>query len=147
MNIRSVAAGFAGCLMALLLALPGAQAQGRFPDRTITIIVPFAAGGPTDVVARQLAEAMSRDLGVSVVAENVTGAGGTIGGQRVAQARPDGYTLLLGNIGVATAPYPSTSSPSIAGSTAMSGWTRWRSRPRRRARCWMRCGRASNPVR
>jgi tripartite-type tricarboxylate transporter receptor subunit TctC len=56
------------------------------------------------VVARQVAEAMGRDLGVAVVAENVTGAGGTLGAQRVVQARPDGYTLLLGNIGVATAP-------------------------------------------
>jgi tripartite-type tricarboxylate transporter receptor subunit TctC len=88
---------------ALVAALP-ALAQPRFPDRSITIIVPFAAGGPTDVVARQVAEAMGRDLGVAVVAENVTGAGGTLGAQRVVQARPDGYTLLLGNIGVATAP-------------------------------------------
>jgi tripartite-type tricarboxylate transporter receptor subunit TctC len=94
-------------LLASLLAafhLAPAKAQPRFPGRSITIIVPFAAGGPTDVVARQLAEAMGRDLGVAVVAENVTGAGGTLGAQRVVQARPDGYTLLLGNIGVATAP-------------------------------------------
>lgn len=90
-------------LALLLLALPAA-AQTRFPERTVTIVVPFAAGGPTDVVARQLAEAMGRDLGVSVVAENVTGGGGTIGAQRVVQSRPDGHTLLLGNIGVATAP-------------------------------------------
>ncbi|WP_338664579.1 tripartite tricarboxylate transporter substrate-binding protein [Pararoseomonas sp. SCSIO 73927] len=89
---------------ALMAAFPALAQQARFPDRSITIIVPFAAGGPTDVVARQLAEAMSRDLGVSVVAENVTGAGGTLGAQRVVQARPDGYTLLLGNVGVATAP-------------------------------------------
>jgi tripartite-type tricarboxylate transporter receptor subunit TctC len=94
-------------LAGLLLAnfhLSSAGAQPRFPERSVTIVVPFAAGGPTDVVARQLAEAMGRDLGVAVVAENVTGAGGTLGAQRVVQARPDGYTLLLGNIGVATAP-------------------------------------------
>ncbi|MCK8785968.1 tripartite tricarboxylate transporter substrate-binding protein [Roseomonas sp. NAR14] len=100
MRSRTIGVALAG----LLLALSPAGAQERFPERTVTVIVPFAAGGPTDVVARQLGEAMSRDLGVAVVAENVTGAGGTIGAQRVAQARPDGYTLLLGNVGVATAP-------------------------------------------
>ncbi|MBP0495529.1 tripartite tricarboxylate transporter substrate-binding protein [Pararoseomonas indoligenes] len=89
---------------AVLAAFPALAQQPRFPDKSITVIVPFAAGGPTDVVARQVAEAMSRALGVAVVAENVTGAGGTLGAQRVVQARPDGYTLLLGNIGVATAP-------------------------------------------
>ena len=94
-----------GLLLAALLLDPGrGHAQARFPERPVTIVVPFAAGGPTDVVARQLAEAMGRDLGVAVVVENVTGAGGTLGAQRVVQARPDGYTLLLGNIGVATAP-------------------------------------------
>ena len=111
MNVRSILTRLAGGFAGVLLLLPGAQAQGRFPERTITIIVPFAAGGPTDVVARQLGEAMGRDLGVSVVSENVTGAGGTIGGQRVAQSRPDGYTLLLGNIGVATAPASTATCP------------------------------------
>ncbi|MFT8242947.1 tripartite tricarboxylate transporter substrate-binding protein [Roseomonas sp. BN140053] len=91
-------------LLLLGLQPQSGHAQGRFPDRPITIIVPFAAGGPTDVVARQLGEAMTRDLGVSVVSENVTGAGGTLGAQRVAASRPDGSNLLLGNIGVATAP-------------------------------------------
>ena len=80
---------------------PGAQ---HFPSRTITIIVPFAAGGPTDTVTRLVAEAMGRDLGQTVVVENAGGAGGTIGAQRVAQARPDGYTLLLHHIGMATTP-------------------------------------------
>ncbi len=86
-------------LLALLLAATPALA---FPDRPVALIIPFAAGGPTDVLGRTLAEAMSRGLGVAVTAENVTGAGGTIGGARVANARPDGHTLLLGNIGVAT---------------------------------------------
>ena len=80
------------------------RAQGNYPTRTITIIVPFAAGGPTDTVARLTAEAMGRDLGQTVVVENVGGAGGTLGAARVAQARPDGYTLLLHHIGMATAP-------------------------------------------
>ena len=95
-----------------LLALAGGalaapaigRAQGNYPTRTITIIVPFAAGGPTDTVARLTAEAMGRDLGQTVVVENVGGAGGTLGAGRVAQARPDGYTLLLHHIGMATAP-------------------------------------------
>jgi tripartite-type tricarboxylate transporter receptor subunit TctC len=85
------------------LAAP-AIGQGAYPTRTINIIVPFAAGGPTDTVARLTAEAMGRDLGQTVVVENVGGAGGTLGAARVAQARPDGYTLLLHHIGMATAP-------------------------------------------
>jgi len=82
----------------------GARAQAAFPTRTITVIVPFAAGGPTDTVTRLVAEAMGRELGQTVVVENVGGAGGTIGAQRVATARPDGYTLLLHHIGMATTP-------------------------------------------
>lgn len=85
------------------LAAP-AFAQARYPDRPVTVIVPFAAGGPTDTVARLVAEAMGRDLGGTVVVENVGGAGGTLGAQRVAQARPDGYTLLIHHIGMATIP-------------------------------------------
>lgn len=85
------------------LAAP-ALAQSNFPSRPITMVVPFAAGGPTDTVARLMAEAMGRELGQSVVVENVGGAGGTLGAARVAQARPDGYTLLLHHIGMATIP-------------------------------------------
>ena len=88
---------------ALGFAAAPAAAQ-NFPNRTITIIVPFAAGGPTDTVTRLVAEAMGRDLGHTVVVENVGGAGGTLGAGRVAQARPDGYTLLLHHIGMATTP-------------------------------------------
>ncbi|MBI0537623.1 tripartite tricarboxylate transporter substrate binding protein BugD [Roseomonas sp. KE2513] len=85
--------------------LPGlASAQAGYPNRPVSIIVPFAAGGPTDVVTRLVAELMSRDLGQPVVVENVGGAGGTLGAQRVAQARPDGYTLLLHHIGMGTTP-------------------------------------------
>ena len=86
------------------LGLPRIAGAQQFPGRTITIIVPFAAGGPTDTVTRLVAEAMGRDLGQTVVVENAGGAGGTIGAQRVAQARPDGYTLLLHHIGMATTP-------------------------------------------
>ncbi|HYZ31809.1 MAG TPA: tripartite tricarboxylate transporter substrate-binding protein, partial [Crenalkalicoccus sp.] len=90
-------------LIALALAaLAGAARAEDWPTRPVTMIVPFAAGGPTDVLARALTEPMGRALGQAVVVENLTGAGGTIGAARVAQAKPDGYTILLGNIGVAT---------------------------------------------
>ncbi|WP_135468215.1 tripartite tricarboxylate transporter substrate binding protein BugD [Crenalkalicoccus roseus] len=85
------------------LAAAPAMAQ-QYPTRPVSMVVPFAAGGPTDTVARLLAEAMGRELGQTVVVENVGGAGGTIGAQRVAQARPDGYTILLHHIGMATIP-------------------------------------------
>lgn len=75
-----------------------------FPTRPITVIVPFAAGGPTDTVARLVAEQMGRDLGQAVVVENVGGAGGTLGAQRTASARPDGHTLLIHHIGMSTIP-------------------------------------------
>src|SRR5215218_4662083 len=91
-------------LAPLAAASGGAQAQPAYPTRTLTIIVPFAAGGPTDTVTRLVAEAMGRELGQTVVVENAGGAGGTIGAQRVASARPDGYTLLLHHIGMATTP-------------------------------------------
>lgn len=77
---------------------PPAPAQ-EFPNRTITMIVVFAPGGATDVLARILADHMSRTLGQRVVVENVSGAGGTIGGARGAQAAPDGYTLTVGSLG------------------------------------------------
>jgi tripartite-type tricarboxylate transporter receptor subunit TctC len=100
MRRRLLGAALAG---AALLAAPAVQAQGSWPDQTITMVIPFSPGGPTDAVGRLLAEAMGRDLGVNMVVQNVTGAGGTIGVNRVAQARPDGNTVLLHNIGMATA--------------------------------------------
>ena len=83
------------------LGLGGASAQD-YPTGTITIVVPFSAGGPTDTVTRLIAEPMSRTLGQQIIVENVTGAGGTLGARRVAQAEPDGYTLLVHHIGMAT---------------------------------------------
>ena len=70
-----------------------------YPTRSITVVVPFPAGGPSDVVARIVAESMSKSLGQQMVIENVGGAGGTIGSARVAAATPDGYTLLAGSMG------------------------------------------------
>jgi len=75
-----------------------------YPTRPITVVVPFPAGGPSDVIARIVAESMSKALGQQMVIENVGGAGGTIGINRAAKARPDGYTLLLYHIGMATSP-------------------------------------------
>src|SRR5262245_53736686 len=91
-------------------ALTSAPAGAQYPAKPITIIVPFAAGGPTDVVARLVGEHMSRTLGQPVIVENVGGAGGTIGMTRAAQANPDGYTIAIGNTGTqsgAPALYPS----------------------------------------
>src|SRR6266699_3470700 len=70
-----------------------------YPSRLVTIIVPFAAGGTTDVIARILGEHMSRTLGQQLVVENVVGAGGTTGSSRAMRANPDGYTIQLGNMG------------------------------------------------
>lgn len=85
-----------------VLLMPLVAAAQSYPDRTITLVVPFSAGGPTDTVARLIAEVMSRDLGQQVIVENVAGAGGTLGAARVAGAEADGYTLLLHHIGMAT---------------------------------------------
>lgn len=87
-----------------LTALPLSKGNAQdYPSRTITMVVPFAAGGPTDTVARLVAESMSRSLGQQVIVENVGGAGGTRGAGQVAKAAPDGYTILLHHIGQATA--------------------------------------------
>src|SRR5262249_12736287 len=76
-----------------------AQAQDRYPTRPITIVVPFAAGGPTDILARLIGQSIGPTLGQQVVVEDITGAGGTIGATRVARADPDGYTMVMGNLG------------------------------------------------
>jgi tripartite-type tricarboxylate transporter receptor subunit TctC len=89
---------------AMIVASPSAFAADNYPTKPITFIVPFAAGGPTDTVARLVAQAMTNDLKQQVNVENVGGAGGTLGAGRVARAAPDGYTLLLHHIGQATAP-------------------------------------------
>jgi len=91
-------------LLAAPALAPVAFGQAAYPTRPITMIIPFAAGGPTDTVGRLIAQAMGNELGQTVVVENVGGAGGTLGAQRVAQARPDGYTILLHHIGMATIP-------------------------------------------
>src|SRR5215218_9945692 len=86
---------------ATMLSSP-ALAQDAYPMKPIVMVVPAAAGGPSDAVARLVAEAMRADLGRQVQIENLGGAGGSIGAGKVAKAAPDGYTLLLYHIGVAT---------------------------------------------
>jgi tripartite-type tricarboxylate transporter receptor subunit TctC len=85
--------------LALIAVGPSAGAQQPYPTRPITVVVPFAAGGPTDVMTRILGQHMSQTLGQQTVVENVTGGGGSIGATRVAKAAPDGYTMVMGNLG------------------------------------------------
>jgi tripartite-type tricarboxylate transporter receptor subunit TctC len=98
-----------GLAAALVFGITPALAQSDFPRRPITMIVPFAAGGPTDVIARIVGEHMQRTLGQTIVVENVVGAGGTTGSVRAARANPDGYTIEMGHMGThaaAVALYP-----------------------------------------
>ena len=91
----------AGIVLAAAASFAAAQ---TFPDKPISVVVPFAAGGPTDTVARLIAQSMTGNLKQQVIVENAGGAGGTIGANKVAKAKPDGYTLLLHHIGHTTAP-------------------------------------------
>jgi tripartite-type tricarboxylate transporter receptor subunit TctC len=91
-------------LIAALLATLAGAALAEFPEKPVTIVVPFAAGGPTDKVARDLGDVLRKQLNQPVIIENVGGAGGTLGAAKVAKAAPDGYTVLLHHIGMATAP-------------------------------------------
>src|SRR5215470_16475132 len=88
----------AAAVVAITALAADARAES-YPARPITVIVPFAAGGPTDVLGRVLGQHMSQTLGQQIVVENVTGGGGSIGAARVAKAAPDGYTLVMGNLG------------------------------------------------
>ena len=92
-------------LLATAALLATSAVFAEYPEKPITLVVPFAAGGPTDKVARDLAEVLRKGLNnQTVVIENVGGAGGTLGAGKVAKANPDGYTLLLHHIGMATSP-------------------------------------------
>jgi tripartite-type tricarboxylate transporter receptor subunit TctC len=97
--IRFLAAG--GLVALATLSLPAFGQQ--YPSKPITVIVPFAAGGPTDVVARLVGEHMGRTLGTTLIVENIGGAGGSLGMTRAAQAAPDGYTIAVGNMGTQSA--------------------------------------------
>jgi tripartite-type tricarboxylate transporter receptor subunit TctC len=92
---------FVAAVALVFAATAGAQ---TYPTKPVTLFVPFAAGGPTDTVARSLAQAMGKALGGTIVVENVPGAGGTIAPAKLKGAAPDGYTLMLAHIGMSTAP-------------------------------------------
>lgn len=76
-----------------------AMAQDAYPNKPITWVVPFAAGGPTDALARHIADRVARELGQPIVIDNSPGAGGTVGAAKVAKAKNDGYTFLVGHMG------------------------------------------------
>jgi tripartite-type tricarboxylate transporter receptor subunit TctC len=102
--VREVPALFALAAWALMSALPVNDAFALYPERTIRIVVPFAPGGGTDVIARTLAQEMAKDLGATIVIENKPGAGTIIGTQAVASSEPDGYTMLMGTFANAVNP-------------------------------------------
>ena len=93
-----------GLLMCLAFFAASPSHAQEYPNKVITIVVPYAAGGPTDTVARLIAVPMTNNLKSQMIIENVLGAGGTIAANRVAKAAPDGYTLLIHHIGHSTAP-------------------------------------------
>jgi len=91
-------------ITAVALALSGAAAAQQYPTRNLNMVVPYAAGGPTDTVARVVAQAMGKPLGHTVIVENRPSAGGILGPEYVKNAKPDGYTILIHHIGMATTP-------------------------------------------
>src|SRR5690348_7545640 len=102
---RSLASGFLAALAGLTLLSGPSQAQS-YPTRSITMIVPFAAGGPTDVIARIVTGHMAQTLGQTIIIENVVGAGGTTATTRASRAANDGYTLITGHMGTHAASVP-----------------------------------------
>src|SRR5437667_1983597 len=93
------APAFAVGVIAVLCAVAAPVRAQDYPNHSVTVVVPFPAGGPSDVVARIVADQMGKVLGHTLVIENIGGAGGTLGSGRVASAAPDGYTLLAGSMG------------------------------------------------
>lgn len=102
--IKRAIARASRALLVCGIAAGAAAAHAAYPDKPIVLVVPFSAGGPTDKIARDLAEALRKPLGQTIVVDNTAGAGGTLGTARVLRAPADGYTLLIHHIGLATAP-------------------------------------------
>lgn len=103
MNLKKPLNTLLAAVMGAGLLLTGAANAQKYPDKPISLVVPFAAGGPTDTIARLLATQMSKSLGQSVVVENFPGAGGTVASAKVAKSKPDGYTIYIHHMGMATA--------------------------------------------
>jgi len=109
---RRIGASIAASALILAACQGGGGGDaGNYPEQEITIVVPFSAGGPTDTVTRLIADPMAADLDAEIVVQNVEGAGGTVAADQVANAEPDGYTVLMHHIGMSTAPtlYPELS--------------------------------------
>lgn len=103
MNLKKPLNTLLAAVMGAGLLLTGTANAQKYPDKPISLVVPFAAGGPTDTIARLLATNMSKTLGQTVVVENVAGAGGTVASTKVAKSKPDGYTIYIHHMGMATA--------------------------------------------
>jgi len=103
MNLKKLLNALLTAVIGAGLLLTGTANAQKYPDKPISLVVPFAAGGPTDTIARLLATQMSKSLGQSVVVENVPGAGGTVASAKVAKSKPDGYTIYIHHMGMATA--------------------------------------------
>jgi tripartite-type tricarboxylate transporter receptor subunit TctC len=103
MNLKKSLNTLLAAVLGTGLVIAGAANAQKYPDKPITLVVPFAAGGPTDTIARLIAVPMGKSLGQTVVVENVAGAGGTIASAKVAKSKPDGYTIYIHHMGMATA--------------------------------------------
>jgi len=103
MNLKKSLNTLLAAVLGTGLVIAGAANAQKYPDKPITLVVPFAAGGPTDTIARLIAVPMGKSLGQTVVIENVAGAGGTIASAKVAKSKPDGYTIYIHHMGMATA--------------------------------------------
>ncbi|NBP47609.1 MAG: tripartite tricarboxylate transporter substrate binding protein BugD, partial [Burkholderiaceae bacterium] len=103
MNLKKSLNTMLAAVLGTGLVIAGAANAQKYPDKPITLVVPFAAGGPTDTIARLIAVPMGKSLGQTVVVENVAGAGGTIASAKVAKSKPDGYTIYIHHMGMATA--------------------------------------------
>ena len=103
MNLKKSLNTLLAAVLGTGLVMSGVANAQNYPDKPITLVVPFAAGGPTDTIARLIAVPMGKSLGQTVVVENVAGAGGTIASAKVAKSKPDGYTIYIHHMGMATA--------------------------------------------
>jgi tripartite-type tricarboxylate transporter receptor subunit TctC len=103
MNLKKPLNALLAAVLGTGLLMSGAANAQKYPDKPIALVVPFAAGGPTDTIARLIAVPMGKSLGQTVVVENVAGAGGTIASAKVAKSKPDGYTIYIHHMGMATA--------------------------------------------